>query len=154
DGARGDVCAQRCNADVEPLPIENQTTVDLVRGDDQIVLFCDARQRTQLFTGENAPDGIVRIAEQQQASAWRDGRFDPLEIPGPLRSLQTHRHARDRAPLVRGPREKRVIDRYCGDDVVAVVADGARHQVDPGYQAGQPHEPILADLPAVVAFQG
>ena len=127
--------------------------MNLIGGDDKIVLPRDACDLDELLAREDAPNRVVRIAQQQQSCARRDRRFETLEVPLPAAAVQTHRDRGHRATLVHRSGQEWVIDRHRGDDVGTFIADRAAYEIEGGDEPGQPQQPLRLDLPAICGLQ-
>ena len=104
-----------------------QRVIHLVRDDQQIVLFGNGRDGSQLLVGINLAGGIVRRVDHDGLCPWRDQRFDHVRLHGePVLRLCGHAHGHAAAIL----HLRHIVEplRILNQDLVAVVQDHKEQQ--------------------------
>ena len=80
DGASSDFRCQRGDGDMAFFGIKDQTRMDLVATDEQVVPLSQRRQLDQLFFRPDPPHRVMRVAEQKKSGVRRDRPFHCTQI--------------------------------------------------------------------------
>ncbi len=63
-----------------PVPVEDDVGVNLVGADDGLVLQAVVRHLFEFTLGEDPSHGIVRVAEQEEASLIRESLLESVKV--------------------------------------------------------------------------
>ena len=133
DGAQGDM--HRCIGGGAVAWRVDQVRVDLVAEDDQPVPAGDVEHSPQLALAPDAPERVVRAAQQQQARTALSQGLEVLQIHGIAAWRLAQRVLQHSPALTRDGIEQGRVDRRLNDHALPRLAEGCHRGVKRGHHA-------------------
>ena len=93
--AVGDFRRERGNRDMLTALVD-QVAVNFVGAEDQVVAQAELGDAFQFRARVDAPDRIMRVAEDEQSRLWRDGGFERVEVDFVAQDAVVHRRRQRR----------------------------------------------------------
>ena len=128
----------------------HEVGVNLVGDDENVVREADRGKTLQLFAPPDAPDGVVRAAEEQELHLMPLDLFlDVGEVHAVRAVLEEQRASDERASVALDRAEERVVDRLGHEYGLTRRSEGANRHGECEDDAWRHDEGVLAGIPAV-----
>ena len=103
----------------------HEVVMDLIGDDEHVVLQADGGERRELLEREDAPCGVVRVAEQEELDVvLDDGLLELYEIDLVMAVFEQQRAVHELAVVVADDGAERVVDGLLDEDGVAGGREG------------------------------
>ena len=117
--------------------VEDEVAVDLVRDEDEVVLFAEGGELDNFFFGEGAAEGILGIAEEEEFRLRGDCAFEGVPVEGPVGIALDVIDAEEFHGGVIVNAEEGWVNGSAGEEGIAGFSEGARGEGESGDEAAE-----------------